>query len=61
MKNTKTSFTGLYFPIVIMKTCFDLSLDHYRPDDDLSDRSKHVVIITIGKYSPVKDVLVFFM
>ena len=36
-------------------------MDHYRPDDDLSDRSKHVVIITIGKYSPVKDVLVFFI
>ena len=35
-------------------------MDHCRPDDDLSDRSKHVVIITISKYSPVKDVLVFF-
>ena len=34
-------------------------MDHYRPDDDQSDRSKHVVIITIGKYSPVKAVLVF--
>ena len=30
-------------------------MDHYRPDDDLSDRSKLVVIITISKYSPVKD------
>ena len=36
-------------------------MDHYRPDDDLSDRSKLVVIITISKYSPVKDVLVFFI
>ena len=35
-------------------------MDHYRPDDDLSDRSKHVVIITIGKYSPVKDVFSVF-
>ena len=26
------------------------SMDHYRPDDDLSDRSKHVVLITISKY-----------
>ena len=34
---------------------------HCRPDDDLSDRSKHVVISTISKYSPVKDVLVFFI
>ena len=34
-------------------------MDHYRPDDDLSDRLKHV-IITISKYSPVKDILVFF-
>ena len=31
-------------------------MDHYRPDDDLSDRSKHVVIITIGKMF-----LVFFI
>ena len=25
------------------------SMDHYRPDDGLSDRLKHVAIITIGK------------
>ena len=33
-----------------------VKMDDYRPpDDNLSDRSKHVIIITIGQYSPVKD------